>query len=262
MQNNELSFNLEDFDIKLGTDFIGRNFVYLEECDSSNTFLSENKDIHINGTVVYCEEQKKGKGRADREWISQKDFNLTFSVFLNENLTFQNINILNFVSSLAVSGAIETLYQLNTELKWPNDVLVKKKKISGILLNSSVNQTEINYVIIGIGINVNQTQFKGSFIYPPTSIRLEFGSKVVRERVLSETLNLLEYYISVFYDNPLKIIDLWKNKCNMLGEKVRIYNGTEEKFGIFQDIDNNGALILKTGAKIEVINFGDVSLRQ
>ncbi|MCP5061122.1 MAG: biotin--[acetyl-CoA-carboxylase] ligase, partial [Ignavibacteriae bacterium] len=127
-------FKIEEFDIKLNTKFIGRNFVYANSVTSTNTYLAENSKILPNGSVILSEFQTDGKGRLKRSWYSNEGENLTFSILLNNDINELNLNHLNLATSLAVSSSIENLYQLKTDLKWPNDVLINKKKVSGILL--------------------------------------------------------------------------------------------------------------------------------
>ena len=253
--------NLEEFNIKLETEIIGRNFIYFDECDSTNEFLFSSKDYTKDGTVVLSEFQSKGKGRKDRVWESSKGQNLTLSILLRRDVKPKSINIINLGASLAVAHTLENLYQLNVELKWPNDVLVKRKKIAGILLESSSKGNKIEKVVIGIGINVNQVGFQGKFIIPPTSVKKEFGETVSRERLLSELLNNLEETFDICAANPVKIIEDWKERCKMIGESIKITDNDENKFGIFSNIDEDGYLILKQKEKMEKIHFGDVSLR-
>lgn len=254
-------FNIEEFDIKLDTDYLGRNFVYVEEVDSTNKFLLQTKEYQENGTVLLAENQTDGRGRLNRTWLSNKEQNLTFSILLNEGINPSLINIINLASSLAVAQSIENLYQLHVELKWPNDVLINKKKTAGILLESSSKGNKIEKVVIGIGLNVNQPNFTGKYNIPPTSIRLEFKKVVSRERLLSELLNNLEELFTAVEHAPDKVLNDWKNRCKLIGEKIKIISGEETKFGIFEDIDENGFLILKTQSTKEKIHFGDVSLR-
>lgn len=254
-------FNLENFDIKLETEFIGRNFIYCEEIDSTNSeILSGKQNYKKTGTVILAEKQHVGKGRKDRTWQSAKGLNLTFSILLTkESLSSININHLNFTASLAVANAIENLFQLKTELKWPNDVLINKKKVSGILTESSIKGSKIERVVIGIGLNVNQFTFQGEFNFPPTSLKLEVGDTIDRENMLAEILNNFEELLLELSNKPENILNDWRAKCKMIGDKISISEDDKIKTGIFYDIDENGYLLLKHNNSIEKIHFGDVS---
>lgn len=256
-------FDLEFFDIKLDTEVIGRNFIYAEEVDSTNSVLLDksNTKFDKDGTVVLSEKQNEGRGRRDRVWYSNKGMNLTFSILLKDrDFSGRRINLVNFASSLAVALAIENLYQLKIELKWPNDVLINKKKTAGILIESSSAGKKIERVVTGIGINVNQTSFQGIFNIPPTSIKEESGNNIEREVLLAEVLNIFEEIIQWIDDKPGEILRDWKARCRSIGEKISVTEGDKVKYGIFDDIDDEGFLILKTGKKLEKIYFGDVSI--
>lgn len=255
-------FNIESFDIKLNTDYIGRDFVYADELSSTNTFLMDKENgFSKHGTVVLAEKQTKGRGRKDRLWYSVPESNLTFSVLLNKDkLLLRNTNMINFAASLAVAVSIENLFQLKSELKWPNDVLLDHKKTSGILIESSSQGDKIERLVVGIGINVNQNSFQGTFNYPPTSIKNELGKNIERERLLAEVLNNFELLLEKIKINKNEIIGDWKSKCNMIGERISIIENEIEKFGVFYDLDEDGFLLLKTKEGIEKIHFGDVSL--
>jgi len=254
-------FELENFDIKLETDFIGRNFIYCDEIESTNTELLAGKQQYKKtGTVLLAEKQLAGKGRKDRTWQSARGLNLTFSILLMKDvLSGINVNHLNLAASLAVASAIENLYQLKTELKWPNDVLIDKKKVSGILTETSIKGTKIERVVIGIGINLNQIVFQGEFNFPPTSLKLELGNNIEREIILAEILNIFEGLLLELESKPKVILNEWRAKCQMIGDKITITENDEVKSGIFYDIDENGYLLLKRKDSIEKIHFGDVS---
>lgn len=254
-------FNIEDFDIKLDTEFIGRSFIYCEKIDSTNSFLLESTIYTQNGTVLLAELQEKGRGRQDRIWSSNPDQNLTFSIMLNDKIKPNRMNIINLGTSLAIAQSIENLYQLKVNLKWPNDVLICGRKVAGILLESASIGNKIEKLVIGVGINVNQPSFQGKYPIPPTSIRKEFKDAVSREKFLSEILNNFEEILNNCSKNPEKILNDWKSKCEMLGEKIKVEDEKTTRYGIFEDLDSEGHLLLKIDDKIEKIHFGDVSLR-
>jgi BirA family biotin operon repressor/biotin-[acetyl-CoA-carboxylase] ligase len=257
-------FNIEVFDIKLDTDFIGRHFIYTDEIDSTNLFLlNKSNKFNTNGTVILAEKQSKGRGRNEKVWYSAKDQNLTFSILINSKKYINyNFNLINFCSSLSVALAIENLYQLKTALKWPNDVLINGKKVAGILLESTSLGNKLEKLVIGIGININQTSFQGDFAIVPTSVRIELnGRSADRERTLAEILNIFEEHLLKLENNPAEILDDWRLKCRMIGEKIAVTEGENIKYGIFEDVDEEGYLLLKSKGKIEKIHFGNVSLR-
>lgn len=253
-------FNIEEFDIKLDTDIIGRNFIYCEEIDSTNIYLLGSKSTLVHGTVMLAEAQLKGRGRRNREWISSSGVNLTFSILLKTGLQPSHFHLLNFGAAVAVAHSIENLYQLHVELKWPNDVLVDGRKIAGILVESSSKGDKIEKMAIGFGINVNQMNFSGKFLTPPTSVKREFKQNGNRERLLSEILNNFESILNQIKEEPEKIFEQWKERCKLLGEKIKIEDEGDIKYGVFDDIDKDGFLLLKTEKGIEKITVGDVSL--
>jgi BirA family biotin operon repressor/biotin-[acetyl-CoA-carboxylase] ligase len=254
-------FNIKKFDLQLETEILGRNFIFLKEVESTNTYLKEiASESTIEGTVVFAEKQTDGKGRLDRIWYSEKGSNLTFSFFLKGKFLKKNLNFINLGTALAIANSIENLYQLKTELKWPNDILVNGKKLSGILLESISEGEKLKFLVVGIGVNVNQTNFAGTFNIPPTSVKLENNNEVEREKLLAEILNNLENILDSINSNHDYILKEWRLRCGMIGEKISISQGDNTKYGVFDDIDDDGFLLLKTEKRIEKIHFGDLSL--
>lgn len=259
----EKNFNFDDFDIKLDTEFIGRNFIYCEEVDSTNAYLKRAEPKQIpNGSLVFAEFQSEGKGRGNHSWLSPKRQNLTFSIFLKEKkLIPKNLILLNFSFSLAILSTFKNYYHLKPTVKWPNDVLINSKKISGILTESVFEGSKIKSVIIGIGINVNQTGFPSNFILQPTSLRSELGKIINRELLLAELLNSMEEMLYRTIDNSSVILNEWRENCDMIGKRITVTKNDEILDGIFTDIDDSGFLILNTHGRTATFHFGDVSIR-
>jgi len=255
------TFTIEEMDIKLKTNYIGTNFIFYDEIGSTNEELLKDNTITQHGSVLFADNQFKGRGRLSREWISYKDNSLTFSILLTEKLNAKTLNLINFAAAISVAEAIENLFQLDIRLKWPNDVLVVTRKVCGILVESISKGDKIERVVVGIGVNVNQPMFEGHYNIPPTSIRKEFGKVVSRERLLAEILNEFETNLKKVHKNPLIILDNWRMRCKMIGEKVKVQDGEKEIFGIFEDIDENGFLILRDNKGTKKIFNGDVSLK-
>ncbi|MFA6597358.1 MAG: biotin--[acetyl-CoA-carboxylase] ligase [Ignavibacteriaceae bacterium] len=255
------NFNFTQFDIKLETETIGRNFLYFTELDSTNAFLLDKTNQDQSGTVVFAEKQNAGRGRFQNVWESAKGQNLTFSILLNIDKHIKDkLNILNLGTSQILAATLENLFQVQVEVKWPNDILIKKKKIAGILIQTVSFGAHINKAAIGIGINVNQTQFLGEFNLPPTSLRLELSQTIEREKVLAEFLNNFEELLWKVKNKPNLVMQNWREKCNMIGEKICLNQNGKLKYGVFDDVDETGQLLFRTDKGIEVINYGDVTV--
>ena len=254
-------FEIEKFDLQLETDFIGRNFIYADESGSTNDELLRNKNLYKkSGTVLLAEKQFHGRGRKDRIWHSSKGQNLTFSILLSDEKKLKvNMNLVNLLTSVVISDAVENLYQLKSDLKWPNDVLIGGKKYAGILTETSVMGKRFELAVIGVGINVNQIVFQGEYNYPPTSLKIELRHEISRENLLAEILNLFEEDLLTLIKSPQSILDMWRSKCKMIGDKISVIDGAKIKTGIFHDIDENGFLVLKHNGEYEKVHLGDVS---
>jgi len=129
------------------------------------------------------------------------------------------------------------------------------------LLESVSSGSTIEKLVIGVGVNVNQTSFQGDFNIEPISIKNVLNHNIDRERFLAEILNNFEKHLKTVRQKPAKILNDWRAKCRMIGERITVSEGKSSKSGIFEDIDKNGFLILKTDSGREIIRFGDVSLR-
>ena len=132
------------------------------------------------GTIIITEHQTAGKGRLGRHWQAEPNQNLMFSLVLRPNVSPESINLLPLYVAVAVSDAIENATGLKVECKWPNDILYNGKKVAGILIEGSIKQNAVEYVVIGIGINVNQMKFDGDLTTKASSLRLECQKEIDR----------------------------------------------------------------------------------
>ncbi|QTE23812.1 biotin--[acetyl-CoA-carboxylase] ligase [Polaribacter cellanae] len=148
--------------------------IKLNAIDSTNSFLKEmvTDSVVENFTVVVAESQVNGRGQQDSVWLSEPFKNLTFSVYISfKNFKIQHKKNLLFAVSLAVYGAVKEATNLQISIKWPNDILSGNKKICGILVENSIQKDKIRHSVVGIGLNVNQTNFSEA-IYKVSSLKL------------------------------------------------------------------------------------------
>lgn len=254
----------EEIISQLDTKVFAQKTVYHEEIDSTNEEakrLAEHGAIH--GTLVISEYQSKGKGRRGRTWISSKGNCIYMSIILRPDMESQYASGLTLMAALAVSDGIDRL-GCKTRIKWPNDVIINGKKVCGILTEMSSEIDYINYVVVGIGINVNDEVFSEEIAQMATSIRLESGKVQNRAKLVSYIMEAMEeYYILYRRTNDLSLIlDKYNQKLVNVNEKVKLIKKGEEQIKTALGVDKTGALIVKDENGIsEAVISGEVSVR-
>ncbi|MBW1643406.1 MAG: biotin--[acetyl-CoA-carboxylase] ligase [Deltaproteobacteria bacterium] len=215
------------------------------------------KDDCPHFTVIIAESQTKGRGRLKRKWISEEG-GLYFTIVLRPDVPITLVHMVNFCASLSLAKILQNYFSLNAKVKWPNDVLVDDKKISGLLSEMEADDNGIYFVNIGIGINVNNDPA----LEEPnaTSLKKLLGKDVLRKTILS--LFLDEFENSLNLSNVNKIMSQWKKYTMTLGKEVRIVTSRETTEGTAIDVDESGALILKLeDGSLKKIIYGDCFVR-
>lgn len=204
-------------------------------------------------SVAIAETQTKGRGRLVRPWYSRAG-GLYFTIILRPNLPPEACFKLNFLASICLARLLRRRYGINAEIKWPNDILVNHQKLVGMLSESNISSNRVNYVNIGIGINVNNT--------PPettpeaTSIKHLIGKPVPLPPLLSEFLD--EFETGVKNMDNIDIIPEWKRYGIPFSRRVTVVTTGEKFKGIAEDIDAEGALLLRlTDGSLKRVIYGD-----
>ncbi|NJF24135.1 biotin--[acetyl-CoA-carboxylase] ligase [Thermococcus sp. Bubb.Bath] len=230
---------------------IGKKIIRLEEVDSTNRYAKDIAPEAPEGTVVVARRQSSGRGRLGRRWESPEG-GLWLSVILKPEKPDLR---LVFIGGLAV---VDTLldFGLQGGIKWPNDVWVNGKKISGVLTEGKGN----DYVLLGIGLNVNNPlppELSGS----ATSMMLEIGRAVTLERVLDKLLFHLDVWYTIYRERPDLLMARLRERTFILGRTVRVTEGETTMIGRALDVLDDGSLLLEVGGELKRILYGDVSLR-
>lgn len=259
-------YDSQEISAGLETVRIGCRLDFLKQTPSTNADAFRVAEAGaVEGTVVIAEAQSGGKGRRGRVWASPPGVNLYCSVVLRPLIMPHEAPQLTFLSAVAVARAIELTTGLCPEIKWPNDVLIGGKKIAGLLNEMSAETDGINFIVLGIGINLNMTleQFPDDLRHPATSLLLESGRPVDRARFASTMLNELDkLYADFLLHGFAPVREEWQKRCNANGRRVLVSDaGAERISGIFAGIDGDGALLLRSDdGTVERIVNGDVRL--
>lgn len=254
----------EEIEAHLNSALIGRHFICLPHTSSTNADafrLAE--QAAAEGTVVLADTQSGGKGRMGRIWSSPAGVNLYCSIILRPSIPPYEAPQLTFLSAVAVARAIEQVAGLKPEIKWPNDVLIGGKKVAGLLNEMSAETDGINFVILGIGVNLNMTdeQFPPDLRHPATSLLLETGRPVGRARFAAVMLNELDRLYATFRRQGFgPVREEWQQRCNAHGRELTVSDGGSEVVrGMFDGIDGFGALLVRRrDGTVERILSGDV----
>ncbi len=240
----------------LKTYWLGENYIFFEEINSTNVYAKEKNLPH--GTVVLAENQTAGKGRKGRKWISQKGKGLYFSIVLKETLPINDFLIYSLLFPAVIKRTLEDFIFQKIYIKWPNDLYINNKKFAGFLIESEIEGNEISKIVVGIGINVNNTEesFK-SIDRPATSLLIEEKRELPRKEIFAKILENLEACLDDV--KPEKILKTVEDALLWKGENV--YLPEIDLEGVLLGLNKEGGLLLDTEKGIKTIYSGDLTLR-
>ncbi|XMB86029.1 biotin--[acetyl-CoA-carboxylase] ligase [Mycoplasmatota bacterium WC44] len=234
---------------------LGKKIIEFDRIDSTNNYIKLNIDKLDTGTIVISKHQSSGYGRMKRTWYDDGS-NLTFSVLLKLSDT-KRITLLTQVAAASVRNALSEL-GFESHIKWPNDILVNDKKICGILLESILDDKEVN-VILGIGLNVNMRDFDLEIKNKATSMFLESNEEFQLYDVLNKIIVNLNKYYECFLKGRLDYLDVCRKHSYVIGKFVMLDSASSKKV-LVKGIDDEGRLIVDINGE-EVTYYGsEVSL--
>ena len=248
----------------LKTKFIGKRVYYFDSIDSTQNFALKiaSKD-NENGTVIISKKQTGGKGRMKRKWFSPIG-GIWMSIIIHPDFDISNTTLVPIATSLALCKAIEKTTKIRPELKWPNDITIKGKKVAGILVDTSIESNKIESLILGVGINfkIKQDKLKKNIVNSPNY----YGATTLVKKNES-ALHLVQqflYELEVIFQwinsgLTKKIIFEWTKRSSTIGKNISIINDKKTVTGKATKIDNDGALIISKNKKSTRILIGDVT---
>ncbi|MBF8285658.1 MAG: Biotin--[acetyl-CoA-carboxylase] ligase [Anaerolineales bacterium] len=212
------------------------------------------------GLIVVAEEQTAGRGRAGRKWITPAGSAIAFSLILRPPLPPARSARLTMLAGVAACEAIEQTTGLRAELKWPNDVLIAGKKVAGILSESAVLGDQLEYAVLGLGLNVSFAPLAAEVDFPATSLQAEAGREVDRLKLLRAILTGLEAHYPFLMDE--RLYQNWRARLAMMGRPALAHTESGAHRGRAEGVDADGALIfrLDSGEALR-LTAGDVRLR-
>jgi BirA family biotin operon repressor/biotin-[acetyl-CoA-carboxylase] ligase len=250
---------------ELETKVLGQQAYYFESIESTqNQALKMVNEIKNEGTIIVAEKQTGGRGRSGRKWISPKG-GIWFSIILHPKFDISNTTLFPIASSLALSNAIQKTCNISTELKWPNDLTIKGKKLAGMLVDASFESNKIENLILGVGINFNvnikeieKTLKKTPNYYGITSLNEQKNKNTPIKLIQSFLVELEKVYEELNKNKTKKIIVEWTKRSSTIGKKIEINTNDGKIKGEAIKIDYDGGLIIKEKGNTKKVIAGDV----
>ncbi|HBC47326.1 MAG TPA: biotin--[acetyl-CoA-carboxylase] ligase [candidate division Zixibacteria bacterium] len=244
---------------------MGREVHCYKSVSSTNELAKRLADSNApEGALVISEKQTRGRGRLGRSWHSPSGLGLYFSIILRPQLDFTKMPALSLVAALSICRVLDKYTGEKSLIKWPNDCLLKGKKVAGILVELSAELDRVSYAILGIGINVNDgpNDFPSRLKSKATSICMIAGKKIDRAELLRDFLYEFEKSYSNFHRYGLRFLgpELVKRSA-VLGQKINITLGKKKIVATAIGFDQNGALRIRDKNGVTIIAAGEVSLR-
>lgn len=249
----------------LETQFIGRNIIHFDTIDSTNSYAKIIGLSCDDGTVITCENQLDGRGRLGKQWKSQFG-SMCMTIVLKPDIDISHVSKLTQVCAAAISLTLDEL-KIDAKIKWPNDLLINNKKICGILTEMNSDKNRANYVVIGMGLNVNNLKedFPNEIRDIATSVLIETGRYTDRSFIAAKILNNFEILYNEFIKNNNFILSLniCKNKSNLIGKNINLIKNKEITRAKALDLGEEGDLIVQyENGEIDSIISGEISVRK
>lgn len=249
----------------LKTFVIGRNIYYYQTLNSTNSLArSLAQEGVVEGSLVVAEEQVSGRGRCGRRWVSPKGVNILASMILRPNILPHQVPRFAILGAVSVADSIRKMTGIEAKLRWPNEILLNNKRVGGILTEFGAELDRVDFVILGIGINVNfdLSEFP-ELAGEATSLWMETGVKVSRVELLQILLEQIENnYTLLTGDKFYRLWQRWNSLCWGVGKWVQITSAEGKLSGILKGMDDSGCLIIaKVDGERKIAMGGDVSLK-
>jgi BirA family biotin operon repressor/biotin-[acetyl-CoA-carboxylase] ligase len=243
---------------------IGKKILLYQTVGSTNTVAADLAEKAEDGTVIISDSQKKGRGRLGRSWSSPPGKNIYMSITMKPQLDTQDATLLTIMSAVSCATALRNFTGLQVAIKWPNDLMVSEKKLGGILTEMKIEQGEILYAIIGIGINVNIdiNEFPEDLRKIATSLKHETGRPYSRTDIIARVLNETDTWYHVLQEyGSMPVLSEWKRLASILGKEVLITAGKETLTGVAESVDDRGMLLLRLqSGELKRISSGDLTV--
>lgn len=257
--------SLAELQSRVRTKMAGKELLYFDVIDSTNLEAKRRAEEGApEGLLIVADKQVAGRGRRGRSWESPAGANIFMTLLLRPSYSAECVSMVTLVMALSVAQAIEEVSKLPVRIKWPNDIVVNKKKVVGILTELTMETDYVQYMVSGVGINVNQTSFPEEIRATASSLYLEKGQKVNRALLVQKSMEHFDENYEIFCrtDDMTGLIEVYNTLLVNKEAAVKVLDPKGEYEGIAHGINEKGELIVeKKDGSVENVYAGEVSVR-
>lgn len=257
--------NEQEIRSRMQTEWAAGKVVFLEETGSTNTEAWRlAQEGYPHGSLVVTNKQTEGKGRRGRSWYMSDGSSIAMSMILKPDMEAEYASMVTLVQAMATARAIEEVCGIKTQIKWPNDILIKERKVCGILTEMNLEKTSVSFIVIGTGINVNQESFPKEISDIATSLRIETKQEQSRAELIKCTCELFEKYFEEFMETKdcSTFLEEYNARLVSRGRTVKVLDPKGEVVGEALGINPKGELLVQMeNGEIHNVYAGEVSVR-
>ncbi|MDR8394058.1 biotin--[acetyl-CoA-carboxylase] ligase [Aliifodinibius sp. S!AR15-10] len=256
-------FDVDQFKKALQTQWVGHEIRYFEKLESTNSHLKTiSSDEISHGMICLADDQTKGRGQYERNWESMPGQNLTFTMVFKPGRA-ERLHVLTLACAYATAILIEKKTSLKAQIKWPNDLIVNRRKIAGLLTETVFSGNRLDRVLVGIGFNINQESFGKALDHKATSLKIEDGSTFEREKLLAEYLNFIEYCYTRWHQNDTELLRSINQKLIGYGEWITLsVNGqsSTDRYKLLGINEKGQLTVINQEAGVETFSYEQIRL--
>lgn len=246
------------------TKWLGKEVVFHETLSSTNLWAKQHMETLTHGTIVVADEQTQGRGRMGRQWDSSKGEGIWMTMVLCPGLPMSEGGKITQMAAVAMHQAIVKETGLSVKIKWPNDLLIEEKKVCGILTEMTGELNQIEHLIVGIGLNVNQKSFPSDICHTAASLYSASRQQFSRSRMLAAFLNHFESYYDNYVNHQVyaPVLEIARSQSSLLGNAVNVFKGDAKFPATAVQLHEDGRLeVIYPNGERELLSGGEVSIR-
>ncbi|MEA5002774.1 MAG: biotin--[acetyl-CoA-carboxylase] ligase [Christensenella sp.] len=249
--------------VSLYEEMPGVNYVWMDEIDSTNEEAKRaGRDGAPAKSVFIAEHQGRAKGRLGRGWDSQRGTSIEMTVLLRPQFTPEKAPAITFAAALGLLRAVRRVCGVQALIKWPNDIVYEGKKLCGILTEMSSDIDHVEYIVCGMGLNVNQQDFPDEVRKRAVSLRMATGKELNRQQLCAALTNDVFAYCERYINEGIgSVFDEYCENSAIIGKEIRIVCANETLNGVCEGFCEDGAVIVRVGQETRIFRAGEVSVR-